>query len=169
MGFDQLVRQAPRRDDTDDDTRDVGELLGRELSTAVVMFHEAVAARRGLTAAENKALDLLTRLGPVSSGELARQLGLTPGAVTGLVDRLARAGYAQRVPDATDRRRTFVAANLDRLKAELEPAFEPMRQAVAHLTDGYSPAQLGAIRTFLADVTRILHEQTARLTEEQSD
>jgi DNA-binding MarR family transcriptional regulator len=145
---------------------DIGELLGRELSTAVVMFHEAVAARRGLTATENKALDLLTRRGPVTSGELARGLGLTPGAVTGLVDRLARAGYARRVPDPTDRRKALVVADAERLDQELRPAFAPLSEAVEELTHRYTPAQLQAIGDFLGNVTQILRDQTARLTDE---
>ncbi|WP_433497705.1 MarR family winged helix-turn-helix transcriptional regulator [Sphaerimonospora sp. CA-214678] len=147
-------------------TPDLGELLGRELSTAVVMFHEAVAARRGLTATENKALDLLARRGPVTSGDLARELGLTPGAVTGLVDRLARAGYAQRLPDAADRRKTLVAADVDRLNAEMRPVFAPLREAVEKLADGFTAAELATIEHFVTEVAAIMRDQTARLVEE---
>jgi DNA-binding MarR family transcriptional regulator len=148
---------------------DLGELLGRELSTAVVMFHEAVAARRGLTATENKALDLLSRRGPITSGELARQLGLTPGAVTGLVDRLARAGYARRVPDGTDRRKIFVVADVDRLTAEMAPAFAPLKAEMARLTSGYTPDQLTTIEHFVTRAAAILREQTIRLAGEPPD
>lgn len=160
-----MTRRPRHPDEPGSGTHDLGELLGRELSTAVVMFHEAIAARRGLTATENKALDLLTRRGPVTSGDLARDLGLTPGAVTGLVDRLARAGYAQRLPDATDRRKTFVAADVDRLNAEMRPVFAPLQDAVARLARDYTPAQLDAISQFAAGLTRILREQTARLSD----
>lgn len=149
-----------------DGTLDLGELLGRELSTAMVMFHEAVAARRGLTATENKALDLLARRGPITSGELARELRLTPGAITGLVDRLARAGYARRLPDPTDRRKTLVAADVDRLTAEMRPVFAPLIEAMEKLAAGYTPAQLAAIEHFVTEVTAILRDQTARLVEE---
>lgn len=146
------------------DTADLGDLLGRELSTAVVMFHEAVAARRGLTASENKALDLLARRGPLTSGDLARQLGLTPGAVTGLVDRLARAGYARRVQDDTDRRKTFVVAEVERLDAELGPVFAPLRAAITDLTRGYTAAERATVAHFVSNVVAILEEQTARVS-----
>ncbi|WP_197087671.1 MarR family winged helix-turn-helix transcriptional regulator [Micromonospora sp. HK10] len=151
------------------DTADLGDLLGRELSTAVVLFHEAVAARRGLTASENKALDVLARRGPLTSGELARQLGLTPGAVTGLVDRLARAGYARRVPDAADRRKTFVVAEVERLDAELGPVFAPMRAAITDLTSGYTPAERATVAHFVRHVVAILEEQTARVAAASTD
>jgi DNA-binding MarR family transcriptional regulator len=156
---------AVRRDlgDPEAGAVDLGELLGRDFSAAVVMFHEAVAARLGLTAGENKALDVLARRGPISSGQLARELGLTPGAVTGLVDRLARAGYAERVPDAADRRKTLVRVDADRLAAEVAPVFASLREAVERLTDGYSPAQRATVQHFVTNVAAILREQTARL------
>jgi DNA-binding MarR family transcriptional regulator len=162
----QLARQPRNVGEPNGDTPDLGELLGRELSTAVVMFHEAAAARRGLTATENKALDLLARRGPITSGELARELGLTPGAVTGLVDRLAQAGYAQRVPDVADRRKIFVVADVDRLTAEMKPIFEPLREAVANLAHGYTPDQMTVIEHFVSNAAAILRDQTARLTGE---
>lgn len=40
----------------------LGHLIGRELSTAVVMFHEAVGKRLGLSGTERKLLDVLSRL-----------------------------------------------------------------------------------------------------------
>lgn len=159
-----MARRSPHPDAPESASPDLGELLGRELSTAVIMFHEAVAARRGLTATENKALDVLTRRGPITSGELARELGLTPGAVTGLVDRLARAGYARRVTDANDRRKALVVVDADRLEAELRPVFAPMREAMTKLAGGYTPEQLATIDHFVTNATAILHEQTARLT-----
>src|SRR5699024_4194273 len=63
-----------------------------DLSTAVVLFHEAIAQRLGLSAADLKALGLIMRDGPLTAGALAQRTGLTPGAVTGLVDRLEHAG-----------------------------------------------------------------------------
>lgn len=163
-----MARRTTRPDGAGGGAPDLGELLGRELSSAVVMFHEAVAARRGLTATENKALDVLTRRAPVTSGVLARELGLTPGAVTGLVDRLVRAGYAQRVPDATDRRKALVVADADRLAAELEPVFAPLKEAVAQLAAGYTAAQIATIEHFVTNVAVILREQTARLAETEA-
>jgi DNA-binding MarR family transcriptional regulator len=143
---------------------DLGELLGREFSTAVVTFHEAIAARLGLTATESKALDALARRGPLSAGDLARELGLTPGAITGLVDRLASAGYAQRVPDAADRRKTLVVVAAEQLNAQMQPVFAPLTQAIDELLSGYSAEQREAIHHFMTNVTGILRDQTAHIT-----
>ncbi|MEI4878545.1 MarR family transcriptional regulator, partial [Klebsiella pneumoniae] len=50
----------------------------------------------------------------LTAGELATEAGLTAGAVTGVIDRLEKVGYARRVPDRADRRRVWV---------EVTPAF----------------------------------------------
>src|SRR5690606_38950594 len=68
---------------------------GRSVGTASVMFHEAVAERLGIGASEHKALDLLRRYGEMTAGALTEHTGLTSGAVTGIIDRLERAGLAE--------------------------------------------------------------------------
>ena len=83
-------------------------LAGREVSTATVMFHSAVAARRGLSATEEKALDLLLRMGPMTHAELCAHTGLAPASVTDLIDRLVRKDYAL---NARRTRKTAVASS----------------------------------------------------------
>jgi DNA-binding MarR family transcriptional regulator len=55
-----------------------------------------------------RCLDVIQREGPVPAGRLADETGLTTGAITTVLDRLERAGYARRVRDADDRRRVLV-------------------------------------------------------------
>src|SRR4030095_2359881 len=62
--------------------------LHRDLATAVVTFHEAVAGRLGMSAAEQRVLGVLGRMDPATPGQLAEATGLTTGAITGIVDRL---------------------------------------------------------------------------------
>ncbi|MEV8518094.1 MarR family transcriptional regulator [Dactylosporangium sp. NPDC051484] len=42
---------------------------------------------------------------PLTAGELARRLSLSPAATTALLARLERAGHVERRPDTADRRR----------------------------------------------------------------
>src|SRR5580693_9933714 len=81
---------------------EAGTLLGRDFIAAVVVFHDLVGRCLGVSATDRKCLDLLSR-GPVPAGELARFTGLTTGAVTGIIDRLVKAGYAERINDPNDR------------------------------------------------------------------
>ena len=46
----------------------------------------------------------------MTAGELAEESGLTPGAITTVLDRMERGGYANRVADPTDRRRVLVTS-----------------------------------------------------------
>jgi DNA-binding MarR family transcriptional regulator len=54
------------------------------------------------------ALDRLAVEGPLRISELAAREAMTQPGVTLLVTRLADAGWAERVPDPTDRRATLV-------------------------------------------------------------
>src|SRR5271167_1986065 len=62
----------------------------------------------GVNRTDGKCLDILDHYGRMSAGELAQHSGLSTGAVTAVIDRLERAGYAQRVGDPADRRRVLV-------------------------------------------------------------
>src|SRR5699024_7879144 len=42
--------------------------------------------------------------GPQKQGQLAKKLGYTPGAMTGIADRLTKQGLARRKKDESDRR-----------------------------------------------------------------
>ena len=76
-----------------------------ELRRAGDQLDEAVALQFGLNRTDLRCLGILYRRGRVTAGELAEESGLTPGAITTVLDRLERAGYANRVPDPADRRR----------------------------------------------------------------
>jgi DNA-binding MarR family transcriptional regulator len=148
----------------------LGRLIGRELSTAVVMFHEAVGKRLGISGTERKLLDVLDRLGPATAGELATHTGLTSGAITGVVDRLVKAGYAQREPNPRDRRSVIITRLPSPATERLGPeVFAPLGQAIADLSAQYQPAELAAIASYLQGLTSILREQTMRLHREAAE
>jgi DNA-binding MarR family transcriptional regulator len=139
-------------------------LAGRASSAATVMFHTAVAARQGLSASEEKALDLLERNGPLTAGELARQSGLAPASVTALINRLERKGFARRVPNPGDRRSVLVEVDAERVYAVVAPLFADWVGSLYELYAGYSDEQLEVIVHFLTEAARRQQEATARLT-----
>ena len=59
---------------------------------------------------------VLTSTGPITAGQLAEKMGLTTGAVTGVVNRLERAGYVRREPDPKDGRRVIIRPVLEMLE-----------------------------------------------------
>jgi DNA-binding MarR family transcriptional regulator len=142
-------------------------LAGRASSAATVMFHTAVAARQGLSASEEKALDLLERSGPLTAGELARQSGLAPASVTGLINRLEAKGFARRVPNPGDGRSVLVEVDSERVYATVAPLFADWVGSLYELYAGYTDEQLEVILHFLTEAARRQQEATARLTADQ--
>ena len=140
-------------------------LAGRASSAATVMFHTAVAARQGLSASEEKALDLLHRSGPLTAGELARQSGLAPASVTALINRLEAKGFARRVQNPSDRRSVLVEVDAERVYATVAPLFADWVGSLRELYTGYTDEQLEVILHFLNEAARRQREATARLTE----
>ncbi|GAA4914067.1 DNA-binding MarR family transcriptional regulator [Stackebrandtia albiflava] len=139
--------------------------VGREFSTAVVMFHDAVADRLGLSAVDHKALGVVMRDGPITASRLAAELRMKPSAVTGLVDRLVAAGYVGRTPDPTDRRRVLISAHAGR-RPDLGAVFGRLGAAMAELAADYRPEELAVILDYLGRATTVMREQTARLHQE---
>lgn len=135
----------------------------RELSTETVMFHAAIAERRGLSAVETKVLDYLARLGPLTPKDLADYSGLAPASVTALIDRLERKEVLTRKPHPRDRRRVLV--ELDQAKASASlPLWDDLVGAVRERCEHYSEQQLETIVDFLGAAAAITHESTTRLT-----
>src|SRR5580698_5332338 len=80
----------------------------RRSSAQGVIFGQTVANRAGISASDLECLDFLNLEGRVTAGRLAEVTGLTTGAITGVVDRLEKAGLARRERDANDRRKVFI-------------------------------------------------------------
>ncbi|MFD7310926.1 MarR family winged helix-turn-helix transcriptional regulator [Promicromonospora sp. NPDC059942] len=141
---------------------DPGARLGTELSDAVVMFHEALGALMGLSAADNKALGVIRREGPMSAREIADRTGLTAGAVTGLVDRLENAGYARRTRHGTDRRRLVIEATAP-ASPRVNAAVAEMAQAMGRVTEQFSADELLVVARWVELTTATMREQAVRV------
>lgn len=149
--------QAPRPD-----------VLGRDLSNAVIFFHEAIAAHLGMSAAEWKCLGLLDQQGPSTAGRLAELSGFTTGAITGIVDRLERAGYVRRRPHLTDRRSVIIEPlAVKGVRERVVPVFESLTRAMMNMQSHYSQKDLAKITKFMAETTNILRQETAKLKQTQ--
>ncbi len=123
-------------------------------------MHAAMAERLGLSPSDHKALDLLDRHGPMTAGELAGYTGLTSGAITGMADRLERAGHLRRVRDPHDRRRVILERDHGG-DAHLNAAFGPLLQRTEALLNAYNEAALQVILDFLQRANAIAeaHDQ----------
>ncbi|WP_163567845.1 MarR family winged helix-turn-helix transcriptional regulator [Fodinicola feengrottensis] len=145
--------------------RDAGAMVGAEFATAMVVFHEAVGKLLGLSPVERKCLDTLRRLGPVTAGAIGEHTGLTTGAVTGLVDRLEKAGHVVRERDPHDRRKVVVKlVPNERNAALMATAFGPFIEDMTELGSKYNQDEVLAIADWIRRTTDILVANTRRIT-----
>jgi len=102
---------------------------------------------------------------PLTVGELAQRIGLSPAATTALVDRLEAVGHVERTRDPKDRRRVTVKMNPTAL--ELASAFfVPLRGRMDSAVAGVSDEELGrtaaVVRQLITAVTDAREAATPR-------
>jgi DNA-binding MarR family transcriptional regulator len=146
--------------------QDVLGLL-REMSGQNLLLSEAIARHAGLRAADLEVLGVIEQHGPLTAGQLGRATGLSPAAVTGLIDRLERAGVAERRGDPRDRRRVLVGVSSG--AARVAGLYRSLERDARAKVELYSPSELAAIARFLRDMHAIGVEYVARLQPSDRD
>jgi DNA-binding MarR family transcriptional regulator len=135
----------------------------RQLATATILFHQAVADRLGMHLTDHKCGDILVETGPITAGELAERTGLTTGAITGVIDRLEKTGFVRRAKDPDDRRRVIIEPLPERIKGQIAPLFQSIGHAIAGMCARYSTRELAAIRDFITSFNQLTYEEATKL------
>jgi len=131
------------------------ESLERGFSTAVIAFHESIAARLGLSAAEWKCLGVL-QAGAMTAGSLAELSGFSTGGITAIVDRLERAKLVRREPNPGDRRSILIRPlRLASVERKVAPVFESLRKAMTEVADSFTSEQLAAIQVLRVETGKL--------------
>jgi DNA-binding MarR family transcriptional regulator len=128
--------------------------LLRRLLDVAQQSGPALARRASLTHHELTALEMLTRQawGP---GELARHLGVTSAAASGIVDRLVARGHVERRPHEADRRRTQVLLT-DSGRKEVLGHLMPMFIALDELDRGLTEEERAVVDRYLTGATEAI-------------
>lgn len=138
-----------------------GQVL-RELSTVTVFFHTVLADRLGLSVTDHKAFEIVARRGVMTAGEISELTGLTTGAVTGLIDRLEKAGFVLREQHPSDRRKVVIRPHPDS-ESKIGPLFESLGQALVELNANYSEEELELILDYLIKGIKMMQEESNKL------
>src|ERR1019366_104004 len=123
----------------------------RELSIQLSLLNHHVGARVDLKDADLDCLDFINRHGPLSPSALARRAGLHPATMTGIIDRLPRAGAggpAARDRSTSARRAVLIRALRDR-NSELLHLYSGMNTAMDQICAEYGDAELQLLADFL--------------------
>jgi DNA-binding MarR family transcriptional regulator len=135
----------------------------RASQSANQMLDHALAEYMGIDDAAFRCLDILDQEGPMTAGRLAERVGLSPGAMTALLDRLEEKGLAHRTRDTEDRRRVLVEVppELRERAAELYGTPDEAGQELSI----YSDDQLEFLISFLRGSVAYQEERMRRLEE----
>ena len=122
------------------------------------------AAGMGINRTDSRCLDIVDYAGPITAGELAKQSGLTTGAVTTVLDRLERAGYVRRTRDTADRRRVLIEMT-DEARQRAMEFYGPLAEAGMKNMDGFTLDQLTVMRDFMRRGREMQESHLAHLRE----
>jgi len=120
----------------------------RKSSALGVIFGQTVANAVGISSSDLECLDFLNIEGRVTAGRLAELTGLTTGAITGLVDRMEKAGLVRRERHEEDRRKVYIAIVPEAL-GKIGSYYAPLQKAVTKNWEGYSDAELKLLLRFM--------------------
>src|SRR3954447_10678858 len=101
----------------------------RDLRIQLALLNHQVGSKLALKDVDLDCLDVLARSGPLTPSALARRAGLHPATLTGILDRLERAGGIVRARAATDRRSVTIRLLPDR-GVEVFRLYQPMLGAM---------------------------------------
>ncbi|MVU77389.1 MarR family transcriptional regulator [Nocardia sp. ET3-3] len=136
----------------------------RDLRGQLALLNRQVGGRLELKEADMDCLDLITARGPISPTALARAAGLHPATMTGILDRLERAGFIARERAETDRRAILLRAIPERT-ADVYALFSDMNAEMDTLCEGYSTEELALLADFLQRCAEAGRRSTGRLAE----
>jgi len=144
------------------------DLIVAVLATADAFLRESQRLFKpfGLTGAQYNVLNVLSdRPDGMSQRELSDVLVVDRSNVTGLLDRMEKAGWVKRGDDPEDRRvyRVSLTAAGKKLWSKVQPRYAA---EVETLTSGFSAAQMKATTEFLRELEKAAigrrHEETTK-------
>jgi DNA-binding MarR family transcriptional regulator len=122
----------------------------RKASAQGVLYGQSVANAVGISGSDLDCLDLLNFEGRVTAGRLAEVTGLTTGAITGVVDRLEKAGLVRRERDEADRRKVYIVI-LPASAARIGRYYLPLQEKMHKVWGTYSDAELQLLLRFATE------------------
>jgi DNA-binding MarR family transcriptional regulator len=116
----------------------------------------------GINRTDGRCLDIIQQNGALTAGQLAEATGLSPGAVTTILDRMEQAGYLQRVRGQEDRRKIMVELTPEAARRTWE-IWGPIARWSENELSRYSEAELDFVLEFLRRGRAFMEEYVTKL------
>jgi DNA-binding MarR family transcriptional regulator len=126
------------------------------------VFAKMVADRAHVSGADMDCIDFVNVEGRMTAGRLAELTGLTTGAITGVVDRLEKAGFVRRERDESDRRKVFIVPVPERMML-MGRSYELVQRAMAKQCEAYTDAELKFLIRYGTESYQSMLEATTQL------
>lgn len=136
-------------------------LLLREILRLTKSMELDMGAALGTNPTDFAAMQHLMESGPLSPGELARRLGVTTAAVTGVIDRLEGLSHARREPDPDDRRRLLVVPEPASVRRALDRLL-PLTRGAQAVLDDLDEGERAVVTRYLEGIAAVYREQLER-------
>lgn len=128
---------------------------------ATQAFDEAVGEKLELGSAERHCLSFLHQ-GPQTAGAIAKAVGLTPAAVTALIDRLEMRGLVERRRSDKDRRQVHVVLTDAAMTMGMK-YYGPIARDGAAVLEAMTTAELETINYFFAKALALQQRHTDKI------
>jgi DNA-binding MarR family transcriptional regulator len=135
--------------------------LLREVIEQSADYSRMVGEQLQVNQTDFEAMEHLIAHGPMSAGDLAKAVGISPGSATVMIDRLVALGHVSREPNPNDRRGVLVAPNPESVAQawkHISPLIAASEKALADL----SLAERTAIEAYLRTMLQVYSQTQER-------
>ncbi|MER5405911.1 MarR family transcriptional regulator [Streptomyces sp. NPDC002769] len=144
--------------------------MDRMIATAQ-FGQQDIARRLGLNVTDLTCLGFIIEASTAgrtpAAGDLAEQARLTTGAMTGVLNRLEKAGYIRRQADPQDRRRVHVVME-ESAQARILQVYGPFYERLGALFADYTPDEIAVLTDWLTRAKTLLGDSLDEIGQEPS-
>lgn len=137
-------------------------LAARDNGIASILFRNSMAKKLKVNLTESLCMTLLGVNGISTPTELARDIGLSSGAITALLDRLEQKRFIRRKANPKDRRGVLVEIH-DAYAKNAGKMVTGIQQANQDLVNSYTEAELETIADFLNRFTENMRKEAINI------
>ncbi|WP_217208768.1 MarR family winged helix-turn-helix transcriptional regulator [Streptomyces sp. AC550_RSS872] len=140
------------------------------LIAAHLLGQQEMAQRLGMNITDLLCFGCVLKAGEnlLTAGDLAEHAHVTTGAMTGILNRLERAGFVTRRPDPNDRRRVRVAA-VPSAVAQVEALYGPYYARLNDLFADYSADEIAVLTDWFTRTTGLAQGYIDELRDKDRD